>query len=186
MTIRLACACRNTCVRRGRGHDLRTQQIAQHIACADGGQLIAVPDEDDLRLFGHGFEQVVCQHRIQHRDLVGDEHIAGQGIVLVKLETAGGGVELEQAMDGLRIAPCDFGESFGGASGGRDQQNPLLLRLEGGGNGVGGERLAGAGTAGQDKEPVLQRQRNGFPLLFRERDSRLLLLALQPEGQLLP
>ena len=75
---------------------------------------------------GHGLEQVVGEHRVQHGRLVDDEQIGVQRIRRVALEReAFGRLEFEQAVDGLGLVAGGLGQTFGGAARRRGQQRPM-------------------------------------------------------------
>ncbi|CAM5536850.1 hypothetical protein SHIRM173S_13063 [Streptomyces hirsutus] len=52
------------------------QQVPEHFARADAGQLVDVLDEEEVRARGHRLDQLVGQQQIEHGRLV-DHHQVG-------------------------------------------------------------------------------------------------------------
>jgi len=46
------------------------EQVAQDFAGADGGELIDITDEQQMRSFGDGLDELVGQDDVHHRGLV--------------------------------------------------------------------------------------------------------------------
>ncbi len=68
------------------GGALGGDDVAQHVARAHAGQLIDIADEQQVRVEGHGFQQVIHQQQIDHAGFVDDEQIDFQRILRVALE----------------------------------------------------------------------------------------------------
>ncbi len=90
-------------------------------------------------------------------------------------ELAGLGIELQQAVEGRRLAARRLGEALGGAAGGRRQQHLLALLFEDPDEAPHQRRLAGAGAAGDHQHLAGEAGADGLPLLAGELD-RLALL----------
>ena len=102
--IRLSAAWRNTSVSRTTGTARRADDVGEHLAGADGRQLVDVADQDQRRMVGHGLQQSVHQRHIDHRGLVDDEQVAVERVILIAPEAAVLRIDLQQPMDGLRLA----------------------------------------------------------------------------------
>ena len=61
---------------------------------------------------------MVGQQQVEHRGLVDDGYVGGQGVGLVDVEAVGAGLELEQAVDGHGLGAGGLGEALGRAAGG--------------------------------------------------------------------
>ena len=83
------------------------------------GKLIDVADEDHASPRRHGLQEPVHQDDIDHRRFIDDEQIDVERVLRVAAEAAHGGVEFEEAVDGLRLAAGRFGQALGGAAGRR-------------------------------------------------------------------
>jgi len=101
-----------------RGDDAGGEQVGQHVARTDAGQLVRVADQHEPRGGSHGLEQVVRQRDVEHRDLVDDDQIGFERVLGIVQPALGLGVVAEQAVHGLRLTPGRFREALGGATGG--------------------------------------------------------------------
>ncbi len=84
------CALPENDVQLDRGQCAGRNHVPQHVAGSHAGQLIGIPHEDQP---GRGREgQQECQHQadINHGHFVQDEHVTGQRVCLVMIETACG------------------------------------------------------------------------------------------------
>ena len=79
---------------------------------------------------GDGLEEGGGEADVEHRGLVEDEEVGGEGGVFVGREAAGGGVVFEQAVDRGGEAAGGFGEALRGAAGGGGEVDADFLGLE--------------------------------------------------------
>ena len=86
-------------------HPPRVNNIRQHLAGTDRGQLVDVADEQQCGLVRQGPQQSPHQRHVHHRGFVHDQQIAVEWLLLVALEAAGPRVGFEQAMDRLGLEP---------------------------------------------------------------------------------
>ena len=93
-----------------------------------------------------------------------DKQAAIERVLGVALEAAVHGIDLEQAMDGLRLDAGLLRHPFGGASGRRAEQDFDALGGENAQNGVEQRRLADAGTAGDHRDFGAERHLDGGAL----------------------
>src|SRR5690606_26994533 len=144
----------------GYGRVLR-QQVAQDLSGAHRRQLVDVADEEQVRAGWDGLGQFVGEQQVEHGCLVDDEQVAVEGVGAV---VGGGaaGFELQQPVHGGRLVSGEFGEAFGGASGGGGQDDPGAFGGGQGDDGRHGEGLAAAGSAGEDRDLAGQREFDRF------------------------
>ena len=103
-------------------HGAGLDDVGEHLAGADRGQLVDVADDQQRRALGHRLEQRVHQQHVDHRRLVDDQQVAVERMLAVSLETAALGVDLEQPVDRLGLDPGRLGHPLGGAAGRRAEQ----------------------------------------------------------------
>ena len=168
----------------------RADDVAEHGARLDRGELARVADEDQPRLAADGLGQPGHQRERDHRRLVDDHDVVGQAVPAVVAEAAvGAGLPAEQAVErrGLeleqpradRLVDAEPGgfvvdrlrEPRGGLAGrggerderrcGAGGERLLLEQRDDAGD---GRRLAGARAAGHDREAA-QHRRGGRLLL---------------------
>ena len=68
-------------------HNLRVNDIAQHVAGPNAGQLIHVTDQEQVRRRVEGLEQVIEQQQVEHTGFVDDQHVHVQRVFVVVLES---------------------------------------------------------------------------------------------------
>ena len=144
-----------------------SDDVAQHIACAHAGQLIDIAHQQQMRVEGHGFQQMIHQQQIDHAGFVDDEQIDFQRILRVALEAFLRRI-FQQPMEGLGRSIGGLAQSFGGASRRRGERIPVIELLEQIDHGAHGCGLAGARAAGEHGDFVLQRGAHGVLLLIAE------------------
>ena len=94
------------------GHSAAGDDVSQHLARADAGQLIGVAHQHEAAAVGQGAQQLVHEHDVDHAGLV-DQHAVGVERVAPGLgEGVGAAVELEQAVDGLGFDSGGLGKPF--------------------------------------------------------------------------
>ena len=169
----------------------RADDVAEHRAGLDRGELARVADEDQPRLAPDRLGQPGHQRERDHRGLVDDHDVVGEAVAAVVAEAAvGAGLPAEQAVErrGLELEQprADrgvdvevgglgvdrLGEPGGGLAGrggegdqGRCRARGERLLLEQRDDAGDGRRLAGARAAGHDREPA-QHGRGGRLLLL--------------------
>ena len=146
----------------------RRDQVRQHGAGPDRGQLVHVPDQQHRRLGRHGPQQLVHQRRVHHRDLVDHQQVGRQRAVLIALEGHDLWVELQQPVDGLGLATGGFRQALGGAPGRRAESHLDALGQQDAQDGIDHRGLADAGAAGNDHELAVDGLGDGCALGIRQ------------------
>ena len=59
------------------------EEVSQDFAGADGGKLVDVADEQQMRAGWYGFDELVGQDQVEHGGLVDDEQVDVEGVVAV-------------------------------------------------------------------------------------------------------
>jgi hypothetical protein len=150
-------------------------QVGEHRAGADRGQLVDVPDDQESGSVRDRAQELVHQHRVHHRRLVDDQELGLQRVLGIALEAEGLGVELKQAMHRLGLDAGGLGQALGGAAGGRGQQDLDPLGCQDAQQAVDQGGLADPGTAGDDGHLVGEHGRDRVALGGREREPGLRL-----------
>ena len=160
-------------------------EISEDVPGIDRGQLIAVSQEDQAGAGRHGEEELRHGGEIDHRGLVHDHQIQGEGTFFVITGSRRIGTRPEQPMqrDGLELlqllrsgngvkrAPQGFGEPrrrLARGSGHRhaeDCPSPEGLLMRDGEERGRGARLAGARAAGDDAQASAERCLHGLELI---------------------
>ena len=125
-------------------HGARRDDVGQHLAGADRGQLVDVADDQQRGAVRHRAQQRVHQRHIHHGGLVDHQQVAFQRIAAGAAEAAVDGIDFEQAMDGAGIAAGRLAHALGGAPGRRAQQDRDILGGEDAQDGVDDGGLADA------------------------------------------
>ena len=150
-------------------------EFREHGAGFDGGELILVAQQDDVRRGRHGLDQLGGERQVQHRRLVDDEEVDRQRIARVVAELVGVGQHAQQAVNGERLRGQALAQVGGQVSGGvadrfqhprgglagRGRQADPAVRIAGeyaGEHVDDGGRLAGAGAAADDRQGPFERQ----------------------------
>ncbi len=149
-------------------------ELREHGAGFDGGELVLVAQQDDVRRGRHGLDELGRERQVQHRRLVDDEEIDRQRVAGVVAEIAGAGQHAQQAMNRERLGGQTlaqvggqvnggvadrFQHPRGGLPGGGGQADPAVrIAGEDAGEHVDdGGRLAGAGAAADDRQVAFER-----------------------------
>ncbi len=143
------------------------QQIPQHLPRADAGQLVHIPDEEQVRARRDRLDQLVREQQVQHGRLVDHHQVGVQRPVLVVGGVAPG-LELEQPVHGGGLGAGQLGEPLGGAAGRRGEDHLGLLRAGQLHDRADRERLAAAGPAREDGDLLGEREPHGRLLLGGE------------------
>ena len=104
--------------------------VSERLARAYRRQLIDIADEEQGGAAIDGFHQGMHQRDVDHRGLVDHEEIAGEGICLVAPELPGLRIGLEQAVNGLGLAPRGVGYALCGAAGWGAEEDIEPFRCE--------------------------------------------------------
>ena len=107
----------------GDGGAFRANQVLQHVAGADTGQLVGVTNQEEMGADRHGLQERGGEAGVEHRDLIDDQKIGGEGVRLVHGEAARGALVFEQAVDGRGLSAGRLGEALRGAAGRRGEMN---------------------------------------------------------------
>ena len=137
-------------------HQAAGDQIAQHIARPDRGQLIHIADQEQLCAGRHRLEQVIGQQQVEHRGFVYHQVIDLERVFLVALEAQGRG-GFQQAVDGTGRVASRFGQTLGGPPGGRGQRHPRPAYLECADQRFQAGGFSGARPARQHADRLLKR-----------------------------
>ena len=148
-----------------RGHRDATgrQQIAEHPPRADGRQLVGVAHEQDVGALADRGEERPGQPHVEHRRLVDDEEV-GVDRVGRPARRALARHPFEQAVDGRRLGARALGEPPCRLAGRRAQPHAHAMRAQHVDERPHDRGLAGPRTAGEDRQPVLDRALDGRPL----------------------
>jgi hypothetical protein len=101
--------------------------VSQHLAGPDGGELVDIADDQQRCRVGHGAQQRTHQQNINHARLVHDQEIALEGMLLGPAEFAGPWISLQQTMNGLRLQPGTLRQPLGRPTRGRAKRHANLL-----------------------------------------------------------
>ena len=129
-------------------HSRRAEQVVQHGARADRGELVRVAHEEDDALLAQRLEEAGGEVDVEHRRLVDHDGVGGQRVELVAPEGLLLRVELEQPVDRARGEADRRREHRGGSRSRAGEHHVLALLPPGAHDLAHGERLAGAGPAG--------------------------------------
>ena len=125
--------------------------IPQDIPGPHAGQLVDVAHQDQRHAVGDGLQKVVHQHDVDHRAFVHNQDVPLQRVFLIPL-IALGRLDLQKAVDGFGLHAGGLGETLRRAPRGGGEQNAGAGLAEGADNAQSGRGLAGAGSAGEDKD----------------------------------
>ena len=128
------------------------KNVPKELARPDGGQLVGISHEQHRGGAGHGLQQVVAQHDVQHRGLVDHHGIGLQGPLAVPSVPALPGLELQQTVQRLSIAASSLAQTLGRPPGGGRQCHPLAKSLKDQYHGAQDGCLAGSRPARQDED----------------------------------
>ena len=169
--IRLSAAWRKISVSRTTGTARRVDDVGEHLARADRRQLVDVADQDQRGVIGHRPQNGVHQWHVDHRRLVDHEQVARQRLLPIPLEAARPRIDLEQTVDGLRLAASALAEPLGCTSGRRRQRDLDALGAEHLEDRVDQRGLADTRAAGDDQDLREQSQPERCALALGERDA---------------
>ncbi len=93
------------------------EEVGQDVSGADAGELIGVPDEEQVGPLGHGLDQLVGQQGVQHARLVHHHQVGGEGILAVAPGLAPG-TQLQETVEGRGGEGGGFFHPFRRAPGG--------------------------------------------------------------------
>ena len=151
----------------------RSDDVREHVAGANRGQLVHVAHQHKGCTQRHGLEQVVEEQGVHHGCFVNHKQAAGEGVVLVTGKAVFLGAVFEQAVDGARFAPRGFGHALGGAARGRGQQNAGANLAKKFDDGVDNGGFARAGAAGEHHNLAAGGGAYCLKLLSRKRNIEL-------------
>ncbi len=146
----------------------RLDDVVEQVPRPDRGELVLVADDDEPHPGGDGLEQVEQERQVDHRELVDDEGLPGEGVPLVPLERPLPGLELEDAVDGPGLPAGGLGQPLGRPARRGGQQDLLAPLAEDVDDGPDDGRLARPRAAGDDQDLALERLPDGLPLEGRE------------------
>ena len=147
----------------GARHDPALHQLGERLAGADRGELVGVSDEHDVRPPPDRPQERHEELEIRHRGLVDDQEV---GLELVDRRPLVRHPP-ERAVDGGGVAPGRLRHPAGGAAGRRHEHDRRGLLGRRGADQPDRRGLAGAGSAGDDREPGAERGPHRRPLLGR-------------------
>jgi hypothetical protein len=106
---------------------LARDDVSQHLARANGGQLVDIADNEQRGRVGHRAQQRAHQQNIHHARLVHDQKIAVERMFLGPAEFTRPWVRLQQTVDGLRLQPGTLRQPLGRPTRGRAKRHANLL-----------------------------------------------------------
>ena len=147
---------------RAKPHDrdtTRPDQVREDVAEPHRRKLIRIADEEEPHPLRHGAHERVSERQVDHARLVDDEEIAFQGVRLVAQEVSALRGELQEPVNGLRLASRHLGEPIGGSARRRGEKDVGFPKdaLERGDDGPDDGALARAGPARDDRHRRRQR-----------------------------
>ena len=142
---------RKICVRRVDREAVGAQQVGEHLARPDAGQLVGVADEQEMRAGGDRLGELVGEQDVEHAHLVDHDEIGLQRAVLVVPRLAPR-PQLEEAVERARRQPGRLLHPLGGAAGGGGEQGAQPLGAGEREDRAQGVRLARARPARQDRD----------------------------------
>ncbi len=140
--------------------------VPQHVAGADGRQLVRISDEEHLAVRGDGFEQGGGQADVEHGGFVDDEKPDLQGIFLIAAELSA--LPFQQPVDRLGLSPDHVHHSLRGPAGGGGQDDLAAHGFQQPDEHQGGGRLAGSGATGENRDLFPDDFLHGGQLLFSQ------------------
>ena len=152
------------------GRHAAVDQIAQHVAGPDGRKLVHVAHQQQVTIGPNGLEQRISQHQVEHRRFVDHDQVGVNWVLFVTGKTFGG-LELQQAMDCLRLAPASLGQPFGCPAGWGSQHVIVPALVEQVQQGAQGRRLPRARPAGEDRHLVKHGRLDGLHLVRGQADA---------------
>lgn len=132
---------------RRRGH-----KVTEEVARANAGQLISVAHKKEMCTAGDRLEEAGGEARVEHAGLVEDEEVAGNRVVFVVGEAAGGRVVFEQTVDGAGGCAGSFRESLGGTARRGSEQHADALGAEDVDHGAEDGGFPGSRAAGNNRD----------------------------------
>ena len=147
--------------------------VCEHLTGTHRGQLFDVAHDQQRGLVGHRCQQRPHQHNVHHGRLVDHQETAGEGGVPIAPEAAVPWVDLEQAVNGLRLQAGGLAHALRGAPGRRAQQKLHALGRQDAQDGVDDRRLAHARAAGDDSDLGGERQTHCLGLAGGQCEPRL-------------
>ena len=130
--------------------------------------MVGVADEQEVRARWDGLEEGGGEAVVEHRGLVDDEEIGGEGRGFVRNEAAAGGVVFEQAVNRRREAAGGLGKALRGAAGGRGEMDADFLGFQDFNEGAEDRGFSRSRSAGEDRELVGEGVFDGGALEFVE------------------
>jgi hypothetical protein len=90
--------------------------------------LVDVADEQQVRSFGDGLDELVGQDHVHHRGLVDHDQVGVEGVVAVVFGLAAG-LQFQQPVNRAGVVGGQLGQALGGAPGGRDRITVAFLAV---------------------------------------------------------
>jgi hypothetical protein len=109
------------------GDGVGGQHVAQHLPGADRGQLVHIPDQQQVRPRRHRLDQLVGQDEVEHAGLVHHDQVRVDRIVPIMGGVAAG-AQRQQPVHGGGRMPGQLGQPFRGSPGRCRQHDLRLLR----------------------------------------------------------
>ena len=149
-------------------HGARGYDVGQHLPRPDRGQLVDIAHDQEGGFVGDRRQQRPHEHHIDHRGLVDHQQAAVERVLRVAPEPAVPGIDLQQAVDRLRLQPGGLAHPLGGAPGRRAQQDADILGGQDAQDRVDDRRLADARPAGNHRDLRGERRPDGIGLAGRQ------------------
>ena len=133
-----------------------SDDVRQHLARPDGGQLIDVADENERRRIGHRAHQGVHEMDVDHGSFIDDQDLAFERRPGIAAEAPLARIHHEKAVDGLGLHSGTFRQPLGGAAGRRREVDGDPFGPQNREDRVHQGCLSDPGTTGDDQD--LRRQ----------------------------
>ena len=148
---------------------MRAEHVEEEAPRPDARQLVGVAHKHETAALRQCLQKRLYQCYVNHRALVQNDRAAAERIALVfserKLVPLGGPRSAEQAVDGIGLPAGQLGHALRGAAGRRGEKAVdlhIVIEAEDRADDGG---FAGAGAAGDGKQPPLAGQTDGLLLL---------------------
>ena len=164
------------------GDRAAVQNVAQHVARADAGELIRVADHNQPRAGDERAQKRPHQEDIHHGHFVDDERVVFQRVILRAGEVALLAAVFQQAVERLGLHAAGLAHALGGAAG-RCGQRDITVDAEQLDDALDDRRLARAGAAGDDGHAAGDGGFDGLPLLGVKGDALHALQLVDLRGQ---
>ncbi len=160
-------------------------EIGEHAAGTNGGQLVHVADENQPGGGRKRLQQTVRQRQVHHGELIHDDQVGIQRLPGMAMKGSIMRLELQQSVKSLGFPPGGLGQPARRPPGRGRQPDALLPVLQEAHQGIDEGRLAGARAAGDDQQLALQAPAYRFLLLCCQAQTLALLHPCDGRGRVI-